>query len=39
MANRPDMILQFAHHLASRLGEDLGKPHYWMQINIDSPLS
>jgi len=36
MANRPDMILQFAHHLASRLGEELGKP---VEIRVDSAVS
>jgi hypothetical protein len=26
MVNRPDMILQYAHHLARRLGGELGRP-------------
>ena len=36
MVNRSDMILQFAHHLAGRLGEELGQP---VEIRVDSAVS
>ena len=36
MVNRPDMILQFAHRLAGRLGEELGEP---VEIRVDSAVS
>jgi hypothetical protein len=36
MVNRPDMILQFAHHLSRRLGDDLGGA---VEIRVDSAVS
>jgi hypothetical protein len=36
MVNRPDMILQYAHHLARRMERDLGRP---VEVRVDSAVS
>ena len=36
MANRPDMILQYAHHLARRFGQELGRP---VEVRVESAVS
>ena len=36
MVNRPDMILQFAHHLGRRIGGELGHP---VEVRVESGVS
>jgi len=36
MVNRPDMILQFAQHLADRIGGELGQP---VEVRVESAVS
>jgi hypothetical protein len=36
MVNRPDMILQYAHHLRDRLGRELGRP---VEVRVESLVS
>ena len=36
MANRPDMILQYAHHLRDRLGDELGRA---VEVRVESLVS